>query len=253
MGMHIRKGGKFMKLKKKSGLMGAVIALSAASLVSVGFASWVISQGDTKDVEGDIKVDTVSDNSHLIEVAKLVTAVGSTTDATNKNVVYGTTSNSTEDKWLTNTDSAFLANLQFYLYVKVSNVNADTTIASVIPSAPVVASTLGGTVTISETEYTGYAGAASAVFGKEGASGVNKSLVGGLPTLNASDTKFNANGEAWYSFTFTWGTLTGGANPFDYYNAKDSKVYASEAAECLGYLRTLLNGAKYTITVTTVA
>ena len=54
MGMHIRKGGKFMKLKKKSGLMGAVIALSAASLVSVGFASWVITQGDTKTSEGSI-------------------------------------------------------------------------------------------------------------------------------------------------------------------------------------------------------
>ena len=59
MGMHIRKGGKFMKLKKKSGLMGAVIALSAASLVSVGFASWVISQGETESFAGTITVDDV--------------------------------------------------------------------------------------------------------------------------------------------------------------------------------------------------
>ena len=59
MGMHIRKGGKFMKLKKKSGLMGAVIALSAASLVSVGFASWVISQGDQKQIDGTVFVEKI--------------------------------------------------------------------------------------------------------------------------------------------------------------------------------------------------
>ena len=241
-----------MKLKKKSGLMGAIIALSCASLVSVGFASWVISQGDTETVNGAISVDTVSDQSHFIEVAKLVTAVGETTDASKTAVVYGT-SNNAAGAWLTNSDVNYLANLEFVLYVKVSNVNASNTIASVIPNAPVVTSTGGGNVVISETTYTGYAGAASAVFGQASASGVNKSLVGALPTLTASAANFSANGEAWYTFSFVWGTLTGGANPYVYYNALSSATYSSEAAECLGQLRTLLNGAEYTITVTTVA
>ena len=62
-----------MKLKKKSGLISAVIALSCASIVSVGFASWVISQGDEKTVNGSISVDTVTTQAYSISFTSGVT------------------------------------------------------------------------------------------------------------------------------------------------------------------------------------
>ena len=231
-----------MKLKKKSGLISAIIALSCASLVSVGFASWVIAQGDSKEVTGNITVDSVSDQSHTIEAAKLVSALNSTTDAAKTNVVYGTSSNEASG-WLQNTDGE-IENLKFYLYVKVANVNASTEIADVLTVAQLT-STGGGTV----SEKTGYAGAAAAAWGASN----DKSLVGALPTPVASGSTFNANGEAWFSFSFTWGTLTNGQNPFVYYNALSVDTYAAEAATALDNLHTLLNGAGYSIAISTQA
>lgn len=231
-----------MKLKKKSGLISAVIALSCASIVSVGFASWVISQGDSEVINGSISVDTVSDQTHTIVTAKLVSALDVTTDAAKTNVVYGTSSNAASG-WLQNTDSNFLENLDFYLYVKVANVNASNTIASVLTVGQLT-STGGGTV----DGKTGYAGAAEAHWGNSS----NKSLVGALPTPTASATNFTADGEAWFSFSFTWGSLTNNQNPYVYYNALSAETYATEAATALDNLHTLLNGAGYTINVATV-
>lgn len=239
-----------MKLRKKSGLTLGIIALSAAAITSVGFAAWVISQGDSADVVGNILVDTVDDQRHTISEAKLVTALNSTTDATNANVIYGTSSNA-DSGWLKNTDTDYAENLDFYLYVKVDNVNASNTIASVMESV-VVTSTGGGTVL---TDKTGYAGAATTSFGKADASGTGKSLVGALPIPSTTQTNFTADGEVWYSISFQWGTLTGGDNPYDYYNdgVKTAAVYGDEAKESLDFLHTLLTGASYTITVTTAA
>ncbi|MCQ2772306.1 MAG: hypothetical protein MJ238_03410, partial [Bacilli bacterium] len=74
--------------------------LSAVAVVSTGFASWVITAGDSETVEGTIKVDTVTDNAHDIKEF--------TWDSTNGDVYFGapkTMSNSSA--WLTNdTDKA---------------------------------------------------------------------------------------------------------------------------------------------------
>ena len=130
MGMHIRKGGKFMKLKKKSGLMGAVIALSAASLISVGFASWVISQGDTQSVNGQIIVDTVDNQSRLIRNAtggKTFEVAYGTNKANQaaSGICYGWDSTGVtatgEFLWLTNTDQSKAENLTASVDFYVSN------------------------------------------------------------------------------------------------------------------------------------
>lgn len=55
------------KTNKKSGIIAAVVGLSAVSLVSVGFASWVMSGGDSAAItDGQISVETVDDKRFLI-------------------------------------------------------------------------------------------------------------------------------------------------------------------------------------------
>ena len=250
-----------MKLKKKSGLIGAVIALSCASLVSVGFASWVISQSDTANVSGTISVDTITDNRYIFddEETKLVTELSSSTAVASNVVVYGSNAINASG-WLKN--DAANENLTFYLKVKVSNA-ASKNIADVISSVAVT-STGGGTVYVknghiwdaSHNLYTSSTEGASAKTGFEGAKEEvylsSKSLVAD-PTITPSGSTFNANGECWYTVQFNWGTFTGGANPNTYFNALDVNDEGENASESLKALNTLLDGANYTITITSVA
>ena len=220
-----------MKLKKKSGLISAVIALSCASLVSVGFASWVISQGSEESVSGTIVADTVDNQVHSLTLAWVTDATGATPLGSNPVVTYGhpATMNAS-GAWLTATGDK-VESLVFYLKVTCTNVNASNTIASVIATDPTVVSTAGQ-----------YANAASA------------NLVGALPQATKTATNFDANGSFVYTITFTWGSAFGSQNPYNYYNdgTKTATSHGAEAAEKLGNLNTYLTGAAFGITVTAI-
>lgn len=54
------------KTNKKSGIIAAVVGLSAVSLVSIGFASWVMSGNDNATLDGTISVETLDDQRFLI-------------------------------------------------------------------------------------------------------------------------------------------------------------------------------------------
>ena len=228
--MHIRKE-EIMKLKKKSGLISAVIALSCASLVSVGFASWVISQGSEETLSGTIVADSVDNKVHTLTLAWVTNASGSANLGSNPVVTYGhpETMNAS-GAWLTATGDK-VENLVFYLKVTCTNVNAETSIASVIPTNPTVVSTAGQ-----------YASAAS------------ENLVGALPTATTAATNFDANGSFVYTITFTWGSAFGSQNPYNYYNdgTKTATSHGAEAASKLGNLNTYLTGATFGITVTAI-
>ena len=239
MSMHIRKGGKFMKLKKKSGLISAVIALSCASLVSVGFASWVISQGDSRDVEGQIIVDTVDDQRHLITV--------NTVDI--PAIKFVSNSTSTESKWLTSDRSD--ANLTASISITVTNLDSNSKI-----SATLVSGTGTGSSFVADTAGNGYLGAYA------------DGYVGQLPTPSLGTGAANASeSTSWdvtISLTFTWGSYFNSQNPFDFYNAHtaneardDAKHsgddYAQDAASSLDALETYLTGVKYKLTITVAA
>ena len=122
-----------MKLKKKSGLISAVIALSCASIVSVGFASWVISQGDSKEVTGNITVDTVSDQAHVIKNAEGGTTLSvnygnNAKGAAASSICFGwDDAGAVAPIWLTNTDANTVENLDAQIVCYVSNLAADQT------------------------------------------------------------------------------------------------------------------------------
>ena len=226
-----------MKLKKKSGLIGAIIALSAASLVSVGFASWVISQGDTKDVSGTIIADDVDNQVHQLTLTWVTDSTGATPLGSNPQVVYGHPAEmEIANAWLTNDGGAAkLEALTFYLKVECTNVDDNVAISSVIENAPVVTSTGGGTV---DTK-TGYAGALA------------DNLVQALPTASTESTNFSADGSFVYKIEFKWGSTFGNVNPYNYYNGLESVTPSQKeaAATALSNLNTYLTGATFALTV----
>ena len=122
-----------MNLKKKSGLISAIIALSCASLVSVGFASWVIAQGDNKEVTGNITVDSVSNQAHVIKNAEggdtlSVNYGNNAKGAAAASIVFGWDDTGVSaTPWLTNTDNAMVENLDASIVCYVSNLGASDT------------------------------------------------------------------------------------------------------------------------------
>ena len=220
MGMHIRKGGKFMKLKKKSVLMGAVIALSAASLVSVGFASWVISQGDSATVAGTITVDTVSDKSHFIKNAEGGDTL-TVTYAAGNSIIFGWNDAGVEvdNPWLLNNNPNMKENLDASVVFYVSNFGSDK------------ASLLSG-----EVELDGGTAAQQAAFN----TAVEDLLIGDLadiePTFvvdSETTTSFGTSTIVYTKVTcnikFAWGSYFG-MNPYKFYNTKSADEYAEDAS-----------------------
>lgn len=236
-----------MKLKKKSGLMGAVIALSAASLVSVGFASWVISQGDTKAVTGSILTDEVDNQIHRLSLAWF--EMPGATSATLSDIAAGEQvngpvvqygwahdegNNIIATPWLTN--DALVEKLHFKLEVTVTNVDNSVLVKDVLTVSPITASA-------------GY----TTALGHE--------LVGALPTARlvldegkTADTQtFDANGKASYLIDFAWGEHFDGKNPYDFYNAQAvNSDLADDANDSLDQLHSDLADVVYNLTVTAI-
>lgn len=247
--MHIRKGGKFMKLKKKSGLMGAVIALSAASLISVGFASWVISQGDTKTVDGQIIVDTVNDVRHVITITG--------TPADIKFAAPAVANQTIENHWLTS-DGAVVENLIATFNVSITNVLEAKTPADV--SFTVAAGVKSGDTFTAETDNTkGYAKAQSlglvGVLPAVGAEGDGLGYITlGTETYvaNSGEGADTTRGTMSFDVTlnFVWGSAFNYGNPYTYYNTgKTAADYADQANTNLQALKTWLSGVSYRVTV----
>ena len=221
-----------MKLRKKSGLISAVIALSCASLVSVGFASWVISQGDSEVVQGTILVDDVSDQSHELTV-----------DSTGVNPIAFKANAATAGKgWLTSTDTG--VNLSAVYNITVTNLDSSSKITASLKSGH-----LDGTTFVEDTSSTGYL--------KAYADG----LVGALPTPEVATG--SAQGTSWkttVTLTFTWGSHFDDKNPMDFYNTYEADAeissgvtYASDASTQLNLLKTDLTGVVYQLSINVAA
>lgn len=68
------------KSNKRAIITKAVVILSAAAIVSTGFAAWIISGNDTKDVAGNFQVEAAENQVHTISIG---------TGATDNSIVFG--------------------------------------------------------------------------------------------------------------------------------------------------------------------
>lgn len=201
---------------KRKTLTLTLVLLSCLALIGVGFASWIISANTTKEVEGNISVDTVTDNRLTVETAW---------KDDKSSVVFGWKDGTYTNNWLKNSNTDYAENLTVTLIVTVTDAKGNAKDAA----------TNGVTATIEGDEAYNTA--------------VENNLVGALP--EATVTKVEGETGVYHvTFTFTWGSVFDEKNPLEYYN---NQAYTDELAgtaeEKLNDLA-LLKNSKFTVTLT---
>lgn len=206
-----------MKRRTLTIVVGLLLCLS---LIGVGFASWVITAGDTDEQTGSITVYEVTDER--IEITDV-------TDLSAKNFVFGaptTPATGATKGWLKNATEEVL---QIEVTFKVAKKSGGTAVTDAVCS-----------VAFELAEGTSFE-----VAGEDG-----KTYAA---IANAAPAVTN-NGDGTYSFTIalTWGNYWGvGVNPYDYYNSLDcTDDLANEANTKLGKMYTALASAEYKVTIT---
>ena len=237
-----------MIIRKRNSHKGSITlgiaSLSLLSLASIGFATWVISGGDTKTAEGTIEVDAVSDNLYAIEI-------GTTPWSSNKDkgsIKYGcddTTLTSTS-AWLSadNTES-----LSETLTFTVKNAYAKKDEGSALSTGYNIGFEL------TDTSTSGLYDTAK-----------NAGLVGDLPStansgITATHTQKSGTRDAEYTvtITFTWGSTFESLNPAKYAESKaaESESYwdLSNKSSFASQLNEVykLNSCTFKLTITTSA
>lgn len=238
---------KFKKKTRSKMIAASIAILSSAAVVSTGFAAWVISGGDTKEVGGTIEADEVSSKAHTLSPIAF--------DGNTNKISFGapkykeTISQSNPYDWLQN--DAANENLIVSATFTVSNVDKAPSDLTTLFSAD--------DCKFEETTATKvYVGTSDAV---------KNNYVGAFPTwkldqqytdqttapgvyLKLGELKANTLAVT-LKVVFAWGTAFKSQNPFVYYNAqKKTSSLESEASTALTAIRAL-NNATFKVTVAT--
>ena len=241
------------KHSKKTGIIAAVVGLSSVALVSVGFASWVISGNDTTTLDGNIAVDTVEDGRYNILNKD---SLKSNANNGQYNITFGQPSSmNTSGAWLTAKNGKTQV-LSFTMKVYINNYNGNTQ-NNVAAGALTV--TLAGKTQSDEDKYD---------------AAVDHGVVKALPSVsnggitvsaktldNDNESSYKGQYYSTVTVTFGWGLHFNYLNPYDYYNdghhamndyvdGSSGDTWGDDAYEYLGYVHALEN-VKYTLTLAT--
>lgn len=215
-------------MKRKT--MTLVLCLLAAlALVSVGFASWVISVDAEGKGEGNIVVDTVEDKRVTIEVT-----------LNHKDFVFGGPTSEQmkgiNNPWLTNNSEQ----------AEVLKVTATVKVCKKGTTEAVKLSSNKVDFEVIDNESKGYASA----------TGSTKNYIV-APVVASTLTETEATGVYTVTIEFKWGTAfkladgSEGVNPYIYYNSLEATdENAEQAVNTLKDLNTLLTGVTYKLTIT---
>ena len=206
---------------KRRSLTVLLCLLAIISLASVGFASWVISADGEEQVEGNISVETVTDQRVII--SNLVK------NPDTANFIFGqpqvSPDNATED-WLV---AKNVATEQLTLTITFDIAN------KALPS--------GTDVTKENTSITvgfeAYTGEEESKVEFDFSQAVAKGYIKEVPTANVSIV----NNKVTITIKFEWGKLFDNQNPFNFYNSKDinktfkvdDNGFASESGKDMTY------------------
>lgn len=207
---------------KRKTLTLTLSILACLALIGVGFASWIISAGATKNAEGSFIVDTVTDNRLVVENGRWITINGTevTSNENSAKVSFGAPAEMNKTgAWLTNVGGNIVEKLTvvYELTVKTKGGEFASNLAN---------DAITGIVSCSDTAY-------------------NTKYVA-LPKLTVTN---KGNGIYYLQLDFDWGTDFAGNNPYDYYN---DKTYTDELAqEAFDKLTAInaLNNIKFTFNI----
>lgn len=206
---------------KRKTLTLTLSILACLALIGVGFASWIISAGATKNAEGSFIVDTVTDN-RLVATGRWITINGEevTSNDNSAKVSFGAPATMDNTKaWLTNDGKGTVAKLTVVYELTVKTKGGEF-VSNLADNA------ITGTVSCSDTAY-------------------NTKYVA-LPKLTVTN---KGNGIYYLQLDFDWGTDFAGNNPYDYYNGKTyTDELAQEAFDKLTAINAL-NNIKFTFNI----
>lgn len=199
-------------------------ALAAVLLVGVGFASWVVSQGDANEQTGNILVETVKDE----RLAVTVTPDG-------KSFQFGAPATGATEGWLhEDGENAIPENLVVTFKVEVTRPTAFVLDANSQPEGLELTNTLkdkiikpaqGENPAVEENYPSALFDRDAVVFGanevKEGEEVVLASSYNDSTWSMSEDHK---TATTHVKVSLKWGTLFGSENPYDYFNDGVKKV-----------------------------
>ncbi len=229
--------------------------LSVLVLVGVGFAAWVIINPKVgADADGNIEVDTVTDNSYDIKAE-----FSTKTDATNGTIVFGKkipesynrpiwlTNNNEKEEKLTATLTLTAQNFKAESWAKISQKTLTVSMKTIKSNADD-----NGFATLVSSKYIAYPTLS-------GAGNVSKALTAWTDTVEIKLADFthteNATTATYeLTITFSWGeyfTDKGSiVNPYVFYNNKDySTDNATLANTDLTAIHEALNGVSYRVSI----
>ena len=237
---------KFKKKTRSKVIAASIAILSSAAVVSTGFAAWVISGGDTKEVGGTIEADEVSSKAHTLSVIAF--------DESANKISFGapkdkdTISKSNSYNWLQNneTNENLIASATF----TVSNVDAKP----------------DDLTTLFDADDCKFEETTSTKLYVADSDAVKNNYVGAFPTWKLDQQYTNQTVPGVYlqlgelqkntltvtlKVVFAWGTAFQSKNPFIFFNGqKKTSSLESQASTALTAIRKL-NGAAFKVTVAT--
>ena len=234
-----------MKLRNKKGLVLGIVALSAVAITSVGFAAWIITAGAQSTAEGQIIVDSVTDQRLKV------------TGSSASNITFGGAANAStlvaeggslygKQIWLVNSNKteSLTATVTFDIEPATDGEN--------LPSSSLSGYTITYQLKALKEVASEWVEEDSNSDPYRKCAGDN--LITSLETVLATkaqtatsetDTKISVS----TTFTFAWGTAFGSKNPFEYYNLQDySSSLADEAKTKLEEVEELEN-TRYQVTI----
>lgn len=227
--------------------------LSVLVLVGVGFAAWVIINPNVgANADGNIEVDTVTDNSYEIK-AEFV----KTTDDTNGTIVFGKKDDTSITKpWLTNNEKA--EKLTATLTLTAHNFQEGSW--DKIKTKTLIVSMQ--TIKNSTEDNTGFESLVKSNYitypTLSGAGSVSKALTAWTDTVEIPLSAFTdgTDGTKTYALTiqFAWGDHFKNAegtveNPYVFYNKKKYADAKGDANTALTAIHDALNGVSYKVSI----
>lgn len=244
---------------KRKTITLVVYMLVCLSLVSVGFAAWVITGGDKTEIKGNVSADNVVDKSVALTELGWHNTDNDNDTSDDNNIAFGHPSG-TATGWLQYDNDGYVEDLEviymFYLSTqsgtlkdaisKLVSVSVDVTDtaldnlrnndkgAQYICAKPVISYF----VAEPEPDDDNYndASFSSAVTTADGYDHDDKPATIGFTTYDSGSFKsaISVNGQKCYvaiKITYSWGSFFGNVNPFNFYNEMENSAYKRKPNE----------------------
>lgn len=239
---------KFKKKTRSKMIAASIAILSSAAVVSTGFAAWVISGGESKEVGGTITADAVTNSYHTIK-GDITWGTGEKADS----IAFGAPAEmKNTNAWLKNTNKPLTEKLEAVATFTVENVNEGETdlIESVVMEETDTEKKYQAICDTTDKKYV-CALPTYKTYKTDSISMVGAGIyltAGGRNTVTKTVTYTMTVKFAWGSYFTKDGAIV---NPYIFFNAKEkNSSIISEATNVLNAIYGL-NDIGFKITVTT--